>query len=355
MTNPTSTLRRERFLKLTAVLTILISTAVIILAVDNLLVSFVIAFVINYLISPVVDLLERSRMPRHTAIILPFIGLAALIAFGIYEILPLVSNQAQALETEFPRYQHDFVNLVASTEARFKHFFNVNEFNFSQNLNTWLINKTTELSAALPSIVSHSLTVMMLSPLFAFFMLQDGHRISRSVLNLVPNNLFELALYLQHRINEQLGGFIRARFIEAAIVGGVVWVGLQAIGFPYATLLAIFAGFANLIPYIGPLIGAVPPIIIALISQDTMAFHPMSLSLLIIASIYLLAQLVDVFFVIPMVVAKIVNLHPVSVIVVIIIGAQVMGILGMIISIPVASVLKLTVGAVYDYLMESHA
>src|SRR5690606_14323802 len=106
------------------------------------------------------------------------------------------------------------------------------------------------------------------------------------------------------------------------------------------TLLALFAALTNLIPYIGPIIGAVPPVLIALISDDAMVTTSLNLNLFIVISIYLLAQILDVIFIIPLVVAKIVNLHPVTVIVVIIVGAQLMGVLGMIISIPLASAAK---------------
>jgi putative permease len=197
--------------------------------------------------------------------------------------------------------------------------------------------------------------VALLAPFLAYFMLQDGRGVSRTLLSMVPNNLIELALNLHHQINDQMGGFIRARFLEAAIVGLVVWIGLAIIGYPYAPLLAIFAALTNLIPYIGPIIGAVPAVLIALISEEGAMYHSMSISLVIVTSIYFIAQLIDVLFIIPFVVAKIVNLHPVTVILVIIIGAQLMGILGMVISIPVASVLKLTLNAVYNHLLDFRA
>jgi putative permease len=183
-------------------------------------------------------------------------------------------------------------------------------------------------------------------------MLRDGRRVSRGVLAMVPNDLFELALRLHHQINDQLGGFIRARFFEAAIVGLVVLVGLEVFGFPYATLLALFAALTNLIPYVGPIIGAVPAILIALLSPEIAATSSSSINLILITSVYFAAQLIDVALIIPLVVARIVNLHPVTVIIVIIVGAEVMGVLGMMISIPVASVLKLTFTAVYEHLME---
>lgn len=346
-------LRRETRIKLAAVLTILIGSVVVLFAVENLLVSFVLAFVTNYLLAPIVDYLERKKMPRQTAIMIPFVSAALLVAFGIYKILPILSQQAGLFESQLPKYQSDLMNLISGTEQRFKGFFKLYNINFSLSINDWLLAKTTQLSSALPAIISGSLTVLILTPFFAYFMLQDGRRLTRAVMSLVPNSLFEIALDLQHQLNDQMGGFIRARFLEAAIVGGVVWIGLQIAGFPYASLLGVFAGLTNLIPYLGPLIGAIPAILIALISEDGMIASTMGVNLVVITSIYFFAQLVDIVFIIPFVVAKIVNLHPVTVVIVIIIGSQVMGVLGMMISIPIASAMKLVFQTFYRHLTES--
>lgn len=348
-----ASLKRETRIKLLSVLAILIGCGIVLFAVDNLLISFVLAFVTNYLLAPIVDWFERKRIPRQAAIAIPFVATGALIGLGIYMIVPRVNQQLELLGSQLPKYQADLMNLVSGAEERFKLFFKLYNVNFSQAINDWIIRKSQIVSDVLPSIVSGSLTVLILTPFFAYFMLQDGRRLTRVLMSLVPNSLFEIALDLQHQLNEQMGGFIRARFLEAAIVGAVVWIGLRITNFPYAALLALFAGLTNLIPYLGPLIGAIPALLIALISEDGMIASTMSLNLIIITSIYFFAQLVDIVLIIPFVVAKIVNLHPVTVVIVIIIGSQVMGILGMMISIPIASAIKLVFQTFYRHLTEA--
>jgi putative permease len=308
----------------------------------------------NYLLAPVVDFLERRGLSRDRAVIVPFFALAGLIGFGVYKIVPLLSSQAEQLEARLPTYQTELMNLMTASESRLQHFAKAYNLHFSETLNSWLVAKTEAVSSALPSAISGSFTVMMLAPLFAFFMLKDGRKISRAVLAIVPNAFFEMALTLQYQLDEQMGGFIRARLLEAGLVGFVVWVGLQVTGFPYATLLGLFAGLMNLIPYVGPIAGAVPALAIALISPETVVTPTVSLGLglTILTAIYVLAQLIDIVFIIPMVVARIVNLHPVAVILVIIVGAQTMGIMGMIISIPVASAIKLIGQTAYAQFME---
>ena len=110
--------------------------------------------------------------------------------------------------------------------------------------------------------------------------------------------------------------------------------------------MAVFAGATNLIPYVGPLIGAVPGLLVAVINQNS------SGTLALVGAIYVIAQAVDMLFIIPLVVAKIVDLHPVTVVIVIIVGSQIMGVLGMIISVPVASIIKLTFTEFYNHVVD---
>ncbi len=343
-------IRRERRWRLVSFLSILAFSFTLILMIRGLLASTVLAFVIAYLFAPIVDFLERNGVSRSLATLIPFLVGGVALGIGLTLVLPLIVAQLQGLVEKLPLYQQDLSAHIAGLERKYHVYLKTGDFNPSRQLSDWMIQKTADISVALPSIVSQSFTVLLLAPFFAFFMLQDGNAIARSLLGFVPNQLFEIALNLRHQINDQMGGFIRARFFEAAIVGAVVWIGLQVLDFPYATVLAIFAAAMNLIPYVGPIIGAVPAVLIALVSSEASAESTQTVTLILVSSVYFLAQLIDVVFVIPLVVAKIVDMHPVTVVIMIIAGAEVGGILGMMISVPVASAAKLTFNAVYSHL-----
>ena len=340
-------LTRERLIKSFAVVGILILCTVVVFKTENILVSFVLGFVIYYLLAPVVNAIERTGVSRRIGVTGLFILITAVAGFGIYILLPATAGQLSAFKNELPKFIEGTTNLLAISELKLNSFlFNMYKIDISKSLGATLIIFFKGLFDNLPNIISSSFVVIILAPFFAFFMLLDGQAVSKKLLALVPNNFFELALNLQHRINVQLGDFIRARLLEAGIVGFCIWIGLTIIGFPYAVLLAVFAGLSNLIPYIGPVAGAIPAVLIALVNSVP------GLEFLIVIAVYIVAQLIDNFFIIPLVVAKIVNLHPVTVAIVIIIGAQIGGILGMIISIPVACILKLTIITVYSHLVE---
>ena len=347
--NNMKSLTRERLIKSFAVVGILILCAVVVFKTENILVSFVLGFVIYYLLAPVVNAIERTGVSRRIGVTGLFILITVVAGFGIYILLPATAGQLSAFKNELPKFIEGTTNLLAISEQKLNSFlFNMYEIDISKSLESTLLIFFKGLFDNLPDIISSSFVVIILAPFFAFFMLLDGQAVSKKLLALVPNNFFELALNLQHRINVQLGDFIRARLLEAGIVGFCVWLGLATVGFEYAVLLAVFAGLSNLIPYIGPVVGAIPAVLIALVNSVP------GLEFLIVIVVYIVAQLIDNFFVIPLVVAKIVNLHPVTVAIVIIIGAQIGGILGMIISIPVACILKLTITTIYSHLVEFH-
>lgn len=347
--NNMKSLTRERLIKSLVVVGILILCIVVVSKVENILVSFVIGFVIYYLFTPIVNAIERTGVSRRMGTGGLFLLITVLVALGIYLLLPSVTSQLLAFKNELPKLIEGTTKLLSVSEQKINSIlFNIYEIDISKSVESTLFTFFKRLFDDLPNIISSSVAVMILAPFFAFFMLLDGQAVAKRLLALVPNNLFELALNLQYRMNVQLGDFIRARLLEAGIVGFCVWLGLAIIGFEYAVLLAVFAGLSNLIPYIGPVIGAIPAVLIALVNSVP------GFEFLMVTAVYIVAQLIDNFIIIPLVLAKIVNLHPVTVVIVIIIGAQIGGILGMIISIPVACILKLTTTTVYSHLVEFH-
>ena len=315
--------------------------------IENLLISFVLAFVVYYLLSPIVYLCERRGINRTLAIITIY-ALNTVLIVALFSIfVPLLIDQFALLEEELPELQVGLLNLVSKFENKIQKIFHFDAPLFRDNLRSWMIDQTSEYTSLIPKWVSDSLTIFFLTPFLAFFMLRDGSQIKRQMLELIPNRFFETSLKLLYDMNYQVGSFIRARIAEALIVGFVTGVGLVIIGFPYAPILALFAAITNLIPYIGPVFGAIPAFIILFINSDIL-FGSTSANILAVSIVYLSAHILDAVVIIPVVVAKIVDLHPVTVILVIILGAQLLGVLGMIISIPVASLLKLLFTTFYQ-------
>ena len=341
-------LKHINIIKLLIFLGILGVAGSLLFLINNLFVSLLLAFVISYLVRPLLMLGERAGLSYDRALVLIFLsGFILICLLGIW-LFPFISEQLNNLQREWPRYFTGLINLIETVERKIQSWSGLN-VNLREVGETRLFSLGQVILKDLPYLILQAFTILLLAPFLAFFMLKDGHKIARHFMVLVPNNLFEMTLSLQHQINKQLGLFIRARFLEAFIVGIVTCIGLSLISFPFAFLLGGFAAVTNLIPYLGPIIGAIPAVVIALVNN----YQFFDLSLVII--VYLVTQAIDAGVLVPILVARIVNLHPVTVVLLIILGGQFMGVLGMIISIPLANAFKVTFLAVYEHLTDSQS
>lgn len=342
-----STIKKIHRRKLFFFLTLMLAAFLGIVFVKNLLVSFLLAFVGFYILNPVVDFIERKGLSRTLSALVPFVFFSLIIWFLVSLFLPLLVTQFDQLKSDYPKYLASFEKLLLELQAKIAQFSDSSSGERIINQIQQYIQMTAQnIFRDIPEIISNSLTVLLLAPFLTFFMLIDGRKWLRGILSLVPNSFFELALNLNHQISTQMGGFIRARLVETLIIGLVTWVGLLMIKFPYALVLAVVAGVLNLIPYIGPFIGAAPAFLIAVSNPD------LQVNYVLLSLIYIVGQVIDAVILVPILVAKIVNLHPVIVVLAVIIGSQAMGVLGMIISIPMASVIKVSFESLYVHLTE---
>ena len=167
----------------------------------------------------------------------------------------------------------------------------------------------------------------------------------KGLISLTPNRYFEMILDIYARVSWQLAHFIRGRILEALIIGIVVWAGLSLTDIRYAPILAVVAGATNLVPYIGPIIGMIPGLVIALADLG------MGTQFWWILCVYLLiAQIiVDNFILIPILISRVSNLHPLWVILAIIMGGKLYGVLGMIIGVPIASIINIIIIEIRRY------
>ncbi len=334
----------ERRVNLFAFLLSLLLLFCCVLWLSNVLVSFLLALVNYFLLAPSVDFMESRGLSRVAATAIPFMLLTAVLSLVIYLLVPDLVSQMESLGGNSQKYVETATALISRLEDQIGSTLRLLlKIDFRSHLDPQLSFLATSFLKQLPAWVSRSATVGILSPFFAFFMLLQGRDFVRQLIGLVPNNSFELAINLNYQIGHQIGGFIRARLVETIVVGALLWMGLSLLEFPYSLILAFFAALLNIIPYLGPVIGAIPVFLISLSN----GFSPSEL--LQIAIIFGGVQLIDTLILVPFLVAKIVNLHPVTVVLSILAGAQLMGVLGMIICIPVISVLKVTTIALYRH------
>lgn len=199
----------------------------------------------------------------------------------------------------------------------------------------------TDLLTRFPDYISSIFEWMLLVPMFLYFFFKESTNFGTRFMTAIPNPIFEKTYVLFSQFNTKFGEYIIAKFIEATILGTLITLGLWILGFPYPFILGFIAGVTNILPYIGPVIGFIPAFFIALLSKDP------NVSMWGMVIIYSVANLIDMILVFPLLVSKIVNLHPIVVVVSIIVGSQLAGFVGMIVIIPFIAFFKILINEIY--------
>lgn len=183
-------------------------------------------------------------------------------------------------------------------------------------------------------LLSGLLDVLMIL-LLALYITTDGPRIARYLRTFLPPDRHEQASRVTHRIFVRLGGWVSGQILLCVIIGVVSWVGLTLIGVPYAVVLALIAGIMEAVPNVGPLIAAVPAVIVAALYSPWQA--------LLVAILYLLIQQLENYVIVPRVMSKAVELHPLAVLLALMVGGELMGVLGAVLAVPVTAAVSVIV------------
>ena len=176
-----------------------------------------------------------------------------------------------------------------------------------------------------------------------FFLLNSGRQMKKAFIQIVPNRFFEVALVLIQGLDRQLGDYLRSRLIQTIILSIIAATGYWILGLRFAILIGIIAGLANLIPYIGPFIGAIPAIIVVFLGSR----FGLGWGLLAVIILTLVIQIIDNAIITPLVIGKSVELGPVTTIVVVLLGEQLLGLIGLLMAVPIAAMCKLIIEEVW--------
>jgi predicted PurR-regulated permease PerM len=183
-------------------------------------------------------------------------------------------------------------------------------------------------------LASGLLDVLMIL-LLALYLTTDGPRIARYLLAFLPPDRHEQAARATARIYERLGGWVSGQLILCVTIGVMAWIGLTVIGVPYAVVLALIAGLMEAVPNIGPIISAVPAILVAALYSPVQA--------LMVLVLYVVIQQLENYVIVPRVMSRAVELHPLAVLLALMVGGELMGVLGAVLAVPVTAAISVIV------------
>lgn len=301
---------------------------------------FLLAVILAYLLHPLVSWLENRKIRRMPGILMIYFIFSVLIVIsGIY-IVPEFVNSAKDLMRMLPDYIYGY-------QEFFSRFISgIQSSRWSEDIRNVVFremqNAANSVQALISDTLKRSLSMVvgtftfvvdfLLALIIAYYFLKDAEFFKGVVLSLVPGRWRSGITAMGREINSILSNFVQGQLLTALIVGVLEVIGLVAVGTRYPLVLGLVGGIANVIPYFGPFIGAVPAVAVALLQSPVKA--------LLTAAVFIVVQQLDNSLISPKIIEGKLGMHPVTTILVILIGGEFFGIVGMLLSVPVAAILR---------------
>jgi predicted PurR-regulated permease PerM len=301
---------------------------------------FVWAGVLAYVLLPVVALLERRlSLPRTVAAAIVFLGLLAAIIGGSRVLIPLAIDQVRELQRTLPTLLANAQNTLAETADQVG----------LGDLDALIVNiaglgdvSQVVARSAVPFIVGlgHFLLELLVFLIATFFLLRDAPRLFQWFRRILPASQRNELVPLLAQVNTLLGRYVRGQMFLIGVMSTATFVGLSILQVPFALLLALMTGVLEVIPIVGPITAGAIACLVALGHPAPWGLSQI-LYVVIVAAMYTVLRHSEDYFVIPLVIGRIVKLHPAVVIFSLLTGGALYGLLGVLIAVPVAATLRL--------------
>ena len=293
----------------------------LLLQIREVLIALFIAFIIQATLLPAVDFMIKKGIPKPLAVALVFVGSISIITLILVSLIPFFIAQINLLFNKFPL----FIDRAASS---FGFDFEVSQIN---KIVTSELGNIGRNAYSLTSKIFGGIFSLLTTFVISFYLIADHERIQGSVAALFPERSQKKTLETIKQIEEKLGAWLRGQLVLSFFIGGITYIALSLIGLEFALPLAVLAGLLEIIPTIGPIIAAIPAILVALNSSGGLA--------IVVVAAYIVIQILENNFLVPRIMQKAVGLNPVIVITGIVIGGKLLGVLGALLSIPFITLL----------------
>lgn len=307
----------------------------------TLVLYLVLAMILSYILDPVVNWLQRNKIHRTLAISLTLIAVILVFVYASTSVVPIVAEQMVELAGQLDIQNIEMIANSVETKLSEDYQFIPEGFlsnNISQVLNSLFnFDQFSSVFSNVVGVFTDIFSAILVVPFAAFFFLKDGSKIRRDLLRLVPNKYFETSLTLIDKIEKRLGLYFRSVLLQSILVAFSSWSTLSIAGLENSLSVGIAVGLANTIPYFGPVLGYILSVIISIIETGDF-----SLVFACLLAIFIVQMLDNILFQ-PLLFSRSADMHPVAILFIILVGAETAGILGMLVAIPLATIIRITI------------
>ena len=305
--------------------------------VNSIITPIIVAYVFYYMLNPLVNFFSK-KISRFSASLLAILVGIITVLIVIIGVVPIIVEQTQNLITALPRYieivkgyleeysDNAYVQVVVE-------YVNTN-LNVSK-ISERLISIATSIAQGVVSSISSTASVLITMPFVLFFLLKDASQFNKFVISLLPKKFEKSVAETIDEIDDKVGSYIQGQMLVSLCIGVMLFIGYNVIGLHYAFSLATIAAFLSIVPYLGPAIAITPAMLVAASTSWVMV-----VKMLVVWGI---VQFLEGNIISPNIMGRSMNMHPLTVIFVILIGVNISGVVGAILGIPVYSILKVLI------------
>nr|WP_279326044.1 AI-2E family transporter [Bacillus sp. FJAT-47783] len=293
-----------------------------------------------FLLNPVVVFFERRRVPRTLAILLLYVLFISVVSLIIGSIGPTIVSQFNDLIENMPTY-------IAQSRTVIEDLYHSTWFQWvvsqelisldkiENTLTSYVSTITQNVSQGFQvvfGVIANITLIIVTVPFVLFYMFKDGEKFPQTVVKFFPKDYRHEVLRILKETGETLSTYIRGQMTVSLGVGILVFIGFVLIKLPYALLLALVIAVTNIIPYLGPFLGAIPAVIVGLLDSPAKA--------LIVIIVITIVQQIDGNIMSPLIIGKRLDTHPLTIIILLLVAGNIAGVLGMILAVPTYAVSK---------------
>ncbi|MBC2326045.1 AI-2E family transporter [Listeria booriae] len=306
--------------------------------VSTLFLPILISGFLFYMFNPLVLFLEKRKVPRLVSVLSIFVIFIGAVVLAVVQLGPILADQVASLVSAAPKYWDQFQywwdGLVQNSNIKnvdIKAEMEKLNISIPKILDTVISSLTGSLGMIF-GFISGFVMILVTVPFILFYMFKDGHKFLDSSEKFFPAGIRKEAREMIQAMNKTISTYISSQAIDCLFVGIFTMIGYFIIGEPYALLFGLIAGVTNIIPYLGPFIGAAPAVIVALFDSPLQA--------ILVIVVVTIVQQIDSNLLSPYIMGKSLSIHPLTIIIILIVAGNLAGIFGMILGVPTYAVVK---------------
>ena len=310
---------------------------------------FMIAAFITYLLHPIVERIHEGGLHRGLAVGIIYVLFFGGIGLAVYKGLPEMIKQLKDLSESVPELANQYMGFIEMIQKKTETW----PDGIQERVNESIVAVEQKLALLLEKIIGiifeiiGSIFTIAIIPFISFYMLKDYTTIKKVVWYLTPRKWRQGGAHFLRDVDKSLGRYIRGQIFVCVLIGSLSATLFWIFHMKYPLLLGLIIGITNVIPYFGPVIGAIPAVIIA---------SALSVKMIIITvCIVFVMQFLEGNILSPLIVGKSLHMHPLVIMVALLLGGEMGGILGLILSVPILAILKVGLVHIRKYFFDKHA